>query len=133
LTCEGKIKTKTLIRDSSFPSGVGAGSAFLQLGLNANRAGFKDWISMVELGYTVNIFMGIIKMFITYMVKSLMPKESFGRNMQLLNLKFRRIGRPVDVGNEFTNGPIVSTRIFRRSRIDAGRWSNWQKDGRSIE
>ena len=81
LAGESKIKTESLVGGSSFASSIRSGSTFLHLGLDANGAGLKNRIGMMELGDAVDKFMGIIKMFITYMIEPLMPKKAFGRNM----------------------------------------------------
>jgi hypothetical protein len=130
---EGKIKAQSLIRYSSFPSSVGSRSAFLHLGLDANRAGFENGVCMMKLGDAIDIFMGSIKMFITDVIEALMPKKAFGRNMQLLDLEFGRIRGPVNVGDEFVNMTSMSTCIFRRGGISAMRRSAGQDDGCSVE
>jgi hypothetical protein len=128
LSGEGKIKTETLIWDSSLTSRVRAGRSLFHFGLDTNGASIEDRFTMAKLGDTINVFVGIIKMLVTNMVETLMPEETFGRDMKLLNLELGGVSSPVNIGNKCVEDTVMGMSVIRRCGI-----GTWQGGAREDE
>jgi len=125
LSSKSEVEAKALVRNGSFTRSVVSWGAFLEFGLNANGTSVEDGIGVAELGNTVGILVGIIKMLVTNMIQALMPEKAFSRYMELLNLELRRVCCPVDVRNEFVENQIVRMSIFGWGRISTRWWIPW--------
>jgi hypothetical protein len=89
LTGESKVTTKTLPRNGGFTSGVVASRLLTKFGSNTDRAEIKDSIVMFKSRYTINVPVGIEKIFITRMTKTLVPEKTFGTSIQVMKKEFR--------------------------------------------
>jgi hypothetical protein len=120
LSSEGKIKAKTLIGNGSLTSRVRSGRSLFHFGLDINGASIEDRLTVEKLGDTIDVFVGIIKMLVTNMVETLMPEETFGRNMKLMDLELRGVSSPVNISNKGLQNTVMGMIVIRRGEI--GTW-----------
>ncbi len=74
LTGEGEIDGESLPWYGGFASGrMGTERRFLQLGCNADGAGVKDWVGVLEGRNTINVLVGSIEIGIAWVGKALVP------------------------------------------------------------
>jgi hypothetical protein len=78
-------------------SGIMTRCSFLQFDLEADRTGVKDGRRGVKMGITINIFMCIVEMLITYMIKMLISEKAFSIHIKLLDGEFGSVGVPINI------------------------------------
>jgi hypothetical protein len=88
LTSESKIEAKALVRKRNRTRSIGARGSLFHFCLDTNRASIEDRGGVTKLGDSINIFVSIIEMLVTNMVQTLMPEETFSRDMEFVNLQF---------------------------------------------
>jgi hypothetical protein len=106
LPSKSEIDAKALVGDGSCAGRVGARRTFLHLGGKANGTGVKDRSRVFEARNTVNVFVSIVEVLITHVVKALVPEEVFSVSVEFLNLKFRWHICPIHVTKECMNNSI---------------------------
>ena len=70
---KGGINRKALVWSSGNTSGVRTGSFLCLLSLDTGGAIVKDWVGLVKLGNTFDMFMGIVEVVVGGMPKAVMP------------------------------------------------------------
>ncbi len=93
LTSEGKIDRESLPRCGGGACAVVARCTLLELCRKASGTLLKDGIVMGKFWNASNMFVGIEKIAITGMSKALMPEETFGFNVELMDAEFLKGGR----------------------------------------